>query len=135
MPDVKPTNPKDAIGCDKVPLGLVPATAVAHQAMAHLDGALKYGAHNWRSAGVRASIYIDACKRHLDAWYNGEESADSGVHHLAHAAACLNIILDAQECGKLNDDRPTPAPVAGLHSRLNTSVKTMRAKAATLPLL
>lgn len=130
--ETKPTNPKDAIGCDKIPLGLVPATAIAHQAMAHLDGALKYGAHNWRTAGVRASIYIDACKRHLDAWANGEETAkDSGVHHLGHAAACLNIILDAMECGKLVDDRPTPAPVAELHSRLNSHVKAMRAKAAS----
>lgn len=103
----KQTNPKDALGSKRLPLDLVPMTAVAHQALAHLEGACKYGKWNWRIAGVRASIYVGAALRHIERWNNGEDfDADSGVHNLGHAMACLAILLDAREVGKLNDDRP-----------------------------
>lgn len=102
----KPTNPKDAIGCDKLPLHLWPTTATAMGCLGLLEGALKYGRNNFRESGVRTSIYIDACKRHLDAYMEGEDHApDSGTPHLANALACLAIIVDAQAAGKLNDDR------------------------------
>jgi hypothetical protein len=53
------------------------------------------------------------------AWFNGEECAqDSGVHHLAHAMACLAILLDAKTCGKLNDDRPPPVDMQALYDTL-----------------
>lgn len=105
--DTKDTNPKDGIGATKLPLSLVPPVAMAHAALAHLDGACKYGKWNWRIAGVRASIYIDAALRHITAYNEGEEvAADSKVHHLGHAIACLNILLDAASVGKLIDDRP-----------------------------
>lgn len=104
--DLKPTNPKDAFGGDKLPLHLWPTTASAMGSIALLEGACKYGRSNWREAGVRASIYVDACKRHLDAWFEGEDAApDSGVPHLANALACLAILVDAQAAGKLTDDR------------------------------
>jgi hypothetical protein len=103
---MKPTNPKDAIGASKLPLHLWPTTATAMGCIAMAEGALKYGRSNWRDAGIRASIYVDACKRHLDAWFEGETVApDSGVPHLANALACLAIIVDAQAAGKLVDDR------------------------------
>jgi hypothetical protein len=79
---------------------------MAHEACALLDGDLKYGFRNWRRKNVRARIYIDAALRHLQAWAEGEEIAeDSGVHHLGHARACLGVLLDAQACGALCDDR------------------------------
>jgi hypothetical protein len=109
----KQMNPKDRVGTTKVPLSLVPSTALTVQVLAHADGALKYGAWNWRYAGVRASIYSDAAVRHIFAWLHGEEvDPDSGVHHLSHAIACLNILVDAQAVGKLVDDRP-PLHAAG----------------------
>lgn len=102
----KYTNPKDAIGASKLPLHLWPTTATAMGCIGLLEGALKYGRSNWRESGVRASIYVDACKRHLDAWFEGEECApDSGSPHLANALACLAIIVDARAAGKLLDDR------------------------------
>jgi len=102
----KPTNPKDAIGTNKLPLHLWPTTATALGCVAFAEGMLKYGRTNWREAGVRASIYVDAAKRHLDAWFEGEEVApDSGVPHLANALACIAIIVDAKAAGKLHDDR------------------------------
>lgn len=106
MTQQKDTNPKDALAGDKVPLDLVPMTAIALGALAHLDGATKYGRWNWRISGVRASIYLGALRRHIAAWENGEENASDGVPHLGHALACLNILVDAQAVGKLTDDRP-----------------------------
>ena len=104
--DLTPTNPKDAIGSDKLPLHLWPTTATAVGCLGLLDGALKYGRSNWRHAGVRASIYYDACRRHLDAWFEGEDlDPDSGLPHMAHALACLAIVVDAEAAGKFTDDR------------------------------
>jgi hypothetical protein len=121
--DVDRTNPKDLLGVRKVSLGKVPPVAVAHCAMALMDGAAKYGAYNWREKAVRASIYIDACERHLLAWADGEELAqDSRVHHLGHAMACLAILLDAQATGNLVDDRPVGGAFARVIAELNSQI-------------
>jgi hypothetical protein len=102
----KLTNPKDRIGAGKLPLHLWPETASALGALALCDGMLKYGRTNWRVAGVRASIYVDAARRHLGFWFEGENNdPDSGLPHLAHALACIAILVDAEAAGHLNDDR------------------------------
>lgn len=113
------TNPKDLLGIKKVRLSLVPPSSTIYQATAMENGAEKYGPYNWRKKKVIASIYVDACKRHLDSWLDGEEFADdSKVHHLAHALGCLGIIVDAKETGNLIDDRPTPGAASQLIERL-----------------
>lgn len=124
----KPTNPKNPISSNKVPMHLWPATATAYGSMGLLDGMLKYGYANYRVAGVRASIYIAALKRHIDQWYDaGEECAsDSGVEHLGHALACLAIIIDAKEQGVLVDDRPPRSAFNRLCERLGTTVAELR---------
>lgn len=123
----KPSNPKDMIGTDKVPMSLVPASAIAYQALGHLEGNLKYGLANWREAGVRTSIYIDALQRHTAKFVNGEwEDPETRVPHLASMGACINIIIDAYESGKLIDDRPKSAPVAETIERLAANVKHLR---------
>lgn len=126
-PSTKPSNPKDIIGTDKVPLSLVPGSAIAYQSLGHLEGMLKYGHSNWREAGVRTSIYIDALLRHTLKFVNGEW-ADPKTHvpHLGSMGACINIIIDAYECGKLVDDRPKSAPVAETIDRLSAVVKHLR---------
>jgi hypothetical protein len=121
-------NPKDLMGAKKVPLGQVPPVAIAHESCAFLDGALKYGFRNWRGKKVSALIYIDAVRRHLSAWEEGEEIApDSGVHHLGHARACLGILLDAQETGNLIDDR-VPGAYGKVAERLKAWVTKRIAK-------
>lgn len=111
MNDTKPSNPKDAIGSKKLMMHLVPSTMNVYAAMAFTEGALKYGKYNWRVAGVRASIYLDALARHIAKWTNGEEcDPDTGVPHLANALACLAIIVDAKVSGMLTDDRPPAQP-------------------------
>lgn len=102
----KATNPKDAVGSSKMPLHLWPTTATTYGCLGLLEGMLKYGRSNWREAGVRYTIYHDAVLRHLQAAFEGEwVDPDSGLPHLSHALACLGILVDAYEAGKLTDDR------------------------------
>lgn len=105
-------NPKDAVGQKKAPLHLIPVAALAAEAGAFRDGVRKYGAANWRITGVQASVYIAAALRHISLWYDGGEdvASDSKVKHLGHARACLGIVLDAEACGTLTDDRPPAVP-------------------------
>jgi hypothetical protein len=122
----KPTNPKDQIAVTKLPLHLVPSTLEIFAALAFAEGAAKYGAYNWRVAGVRASVYKSALDRHLKKWWNGEwADRKTGVPHLASAIACLAIILDAGVCGTLTDDRPPAAPVSDLIDGLEADVRRL----------
>jgi hypothetical protein len=76
--------------------------------VAMLEGALKYGRHNYREVGVSASVYYDAVvARHLNAWFEGEDiDEESGLSHITKAAAGLIVLRDAQIRGKMIDDRP-----------------------------
>lgn len=104
-------NPKDIIGSTKPPLSSLPCGPLFEHGAVHLLGALKYGRHNWRKIGVRASIYYDAAMRHLTAWWEGESvDKESGISHLMHVCACLYIVRDAEMHGMLRDDRPPPTP-------------------------
>lgn len=101
-------NPKTAIGRSKPSIHAVPPVAILECGRAMSDGSTKYGLMNWRKTRVPASIYYDAASRHMMAWMDGEERAkDSGVHHLAHAMACMAILLDAHHTKTLDDDRPS----------------------------
>ncbi len=112
------SNPKDLIGITKIRLDLIPPASKIYQALAMEDGAVKYGPYNWREKKVSASIYYAALNRHMDAWFDGEENAqDSKKPHLAHAIACIGIIIDALETGNLIDDRPLPGAAAKLIER------------------
>ena len=119
-------NPKDQIGSDKLPLHLWPMTATATGCVALLNGALKYGRANWRASPVRASIYVDACQRHLAAWFEGEESDEEGVPHMSSALACLAILADARAAGSLHDDRQFPGGYRALADELTPLVKSLR---------
>ncbi len=104
---MKNLDPKASIGITKAPMHLLPRVAKIAQAMAHKDGADKYGAYNWREGEVCVSTYLSAIERHLDAYVDGEDIAsDSGLNHLAHIMASCAIVLDAASLGKLVDDRP-----------------------------
>lgn len=109
------TNPKDLIGIKKPRLSLVSPAGILYEALAMANGADKYGPYNWRDKKVQVMIYLEACMRHLLAYQDGEEvAADSKVPHLAHAKACLGIIIDALETGNLIDNRPKPGAMAAL---------------------
>lgn len=101
------TNPKDSIGDKKAAMHLLSPIAEAHWMVGQYAGMLKYGAWNWRAAGVRSSVYISAARRHLMAYLSGEEyDPVDGSHHLGNVMACAAILLEASAIGKLVDDRP-----------------------------
>ena len=104
-------NPKDLIGLTKPSLAAVPMRSVYEMGKAMQDGERKYGRFNWRENDVNSDIYIDAALRHINSWQDGEDiAADSRHHHLAHAMACMAIIIDAQLGENLIDSRSTIAP-------------------------
>lgn len=125
--DQKASNPKDAVGSSKLPLDLVPSTLTFYAAASFAEGASKYGAYNWRVAGARASIYKAALERHLSKWWNGEDvDPVTKIPHLASVIACAGIILDAEACGKLNDDRPPRVSMTEVIQRLEEAVAHVR---------
>ena len=108
-------DPKGAAGNKKAPMTLLPPHALEQTSWVHKLGAEKYGPYNWRVTGVCASTYVSAIMRHLNAWRDGEDlGPESGRSHIAHIAASCNILLDAEHCGTLQDDRNKKpvAPVA-----------------------
>lgn len=116
------TNPKTRIGLTKPSTAAIPPSAIVHLGLAMSNGVVKYGKFNWREHAVTMSVYTDAIDRHLMALKDGEDVAsDSGVHHLGHVMACCAIMLDALECGTLNDDRGIPGKASELIQRLTES--------------
>lgn len=100
------SNPKDAVGRTKPPLGLFPVSAILQGAMALFAGKTKYGRSNWRATPVHASVYFEAGLRHFYKWWEGEEfDPEDGTPHLGNVLACVAIIIDARVCGTLVDDR------------------------------
>src|SRR5690349_9531472 len=107
----KDTNPKDAVGTGKVPFSTIPTEVLAELGLVMLEGARKYGRHNYRAAGVRASVYVDAAMRHIVRFWEGEDiDPDSGMPHLIHVMACMSVLRDSQVYGNWTDDRPPKLP-------------------------
>lgn len=105
----KPSNPKDIVGVRKVPLSTLSAPVIAEAGLGMLEGAVKYGRHNYRVVGVRASVYYDATMRHLMSWWEGEDydpDSDANLSHISKAITSLIVLRDAMIHGKLEDDRP-----------------------------
>jgi hypothetical protein len=108
---LKDTNPKDAVGVKKAPVSTVSGAVIAELGVAMLEGARKYGRHNYRVSGVRASVYRDATWRHLTKWWEGEDiDPDSGLNHITKAIASLTVLRDAMIFDNWVDDRPPPVP-------------------------
>lgn len=108
---VKASNPKDSIGVKKVSIMKLPLQVVMEVSLAMLEGSCKYGAHNYRKAGVRTTVYIDAAVgRHLIPFVEGQDiDPASGIHHVTKAIAGLMVLRDAMLNDKCYDDRPIKA--------------------------
>jgi hypothetical protein len=117
--NTKPSNPKDAVGIKKAPMSTVPAPVLAEVSVAMLEGALKYGRHNYRAVGVRASVYYDAVMRHMLSFWEGEDiDPDSGLSHVTKAITSLVVLRDSMIRGNWVDDRP-PAVKDGWLAEIN----------------
>lgn len=89
----------------KIPLQLLPTTALEEVAEVLDFGANKYGPHNWK-AGMSWSRLIGACLRHIFRWMRGEKAdPETGRHPLAHACCCLLFLIDYALRGVGTDDR------------------------------
>lgn len=103
----KPSNPKDSVGVRKVPFSVIPSEVVGELGLALFEGARKYGRHNYRSIGVRGSVYYDATLRHLTDWWEGVDiDPDSGLSHITKAIASLVVLRDSMVRENWEDDRP-----------------------------
>ncbi len=100
------TNPKDALAHGKAAVETVPMSAVLYAAMQLHNGGGKYGLHNYRATGVRASVYYAGLLRHLFDWFNGNELDEDGIPNIAGMCSNLFILADAYAHGYLIDDRP-----------------------------
>jgi len=90
----------------KTPLELVHPDFVTAVARVAGYGAAKYGRWNWLKGKALSRDYA-AALRHLMAWASGEDlDRESGLPHLAHAAACIMIVYVTQIRGVGTDDRP-----------------------------
>ncbi len=119
------SNPKDLVGAKKAPMDLVPAAGAIMSAPAHQNGSDKYGPFNWRQNPVQLMTYLAAIRRHMDAFVDGQDLAeDTGIHHLSHMLAGMNIIADALALGNLIDNRPPKGPAADMLRAQDKSAKT-----------
>lgn len=122
--ETKPSNPKDIIGIRKVALSAIPFRVLWRVGLAMMEGALKYGRHNYRAVGVRASVYFDATIRHLGGWWEGQDiDRDSDLNHIDKAIASLIVLRDSMLQGNWEDDRPP---------RAETDFAELNARAAAL---
>lgn len=128
--ETKPTNPKDSFGSSKAGISRVPASVLSEVGLAMDEGGAKYRGYNYRAAGVRASIYVDAVWRHLfqQFWDLGEDTdKDSGLSHVTKAIASLVVLRDSMIRGNWVDDRP-PKQSAEIMDELNAKKKLLLEK-------
>lgn len=121
----KDTNPKDAVGTHKWRQFMaVPRQALWEVGVGMLEGALKYGRHNYRNTGVRASVYCDAALGHIDQFIEGEDTdPDSGLSHVTKAITSLIVLRDAMLNEHWVDDRPPKIKdLQGIRERLQKLV-------------
>lgn len=89
---------------------LLPRLALVPVVKVLMYGAKKYEPYNW-AKGLSYSETCDSLLRHVNDWRGGETNdAESGCHHLAHAACnilfLLHFELNPDRYGNL-DDRQT----------------------------
>lgn len=129
-PPFKENNPKDGLGSAKASLSFCSMPVLLAMAVGMAEGGYKYGAHNYRVAGPRASVYTDGAIRHISDFTEGVDiDAESGVelHHIIKAMCSLHVIADAIIQGTWVDDRPPPSPPGWL-AKLNAMMVQLQAK-------
>lgn len=68
-------------------------------------GANKYGDRNWEK-GMNWGRAYAALRRHMNAWWSGEDNdPETGMPHTWHAACCIAFLVSFQARGVGKDDR------------------------------
>jgi hypothetical protein len=74
---------------------LIPVFSNQELAKVLTFGAEKYGTENWRKVDNAEDRYLSAAMRHIEAYRMCKiTDQESGLHHLAHANACLSFITE-----------------------------------------
>jgi len=120
----KDTNPKDAVGIKKWrQFSCIPLTVLAEIGVALVEGARKYGRHNYRVAGVRSSVYVDASIGHIMQYWEGEDiDPDSNLSHITKAIASLIVLRDSMIQENIVDDRPPKGNLNAVRDNLQSIV-------------
>lgn len=89
----------------KPDLTLLPKIFLDQTAQAFMYGEKKYGRHNYKK-GMAWHRPAAAALRHITAWVDNENiDSESGLLHLAHASACLAMLMFYIENNKGTDTR------------------------------
>ncbi len=127
----KDSNPKDAVGGTKARwMSYIPLRVLYGVGLAMYEGCRKYGRHNYRIAGIRASVYADAAAGHIQDWMEGQDiDPDSGLSHIDKAIASLFVLRDGMLGGNWTDDRPPSiANIDAFKTDLNAKWQAITAK-------
>lgn len=118
------SNMKPQAG-NKSRMSLLPFRALEAVASAFHHGAIKYEPWNWME-GHDPTRYADALLRHVHAFADPtlpDYDEESGLHHLAHAGACVLILLTYLHVGwqqpKNAKETDVPKPVLPKIPRLH----------------
>lgn len=91
----------------KLRMDLIPTTPERMIAEVLTHGAKKYGDRNWEK-GMNYSRFYAAARRHLNAWWDGEDNdPEDGLSHIAHAATNMLFLMEFTAKGTGKDDRPS----------------------------
>lgn len=92
---------------DKARYDLIPPEVEEAIAKVLSFGAAKYGSRNWE-LGMRWGRPYAALRRHMAAWWSGEDTdPETGMSHLWHAACCIAFLTAFEARGVGTDDRPS----------------------------
>lgn len=121
------TNPKELAAVKKPRFySGTPANVTREVGVGLLEGAMKYGRHNFRDTEVKASFYIDATIGHiLDYWEGEDIDPESNLHHITKAISSLYVLRDAQMRDMCEDDRPPISNVQEDKERLQLIVDAL----------
>ncbi len=107
---------------------LLPWDAIHEVVRVLTKGAEKYDDRNWEQ-GITYGRVFRAGIQHATDWWQGEDlnSADWGLHHLAHSACCILMLLAYELRGMRDwDDRPK-GPVRIPKERLSEMARELKA--------
>ena len=91
---------------DKLPMELIPPSAMKALASVLQYGAQKYSARNWEK-GAEFSVPYASLLRHLTAWWEGENNdLESGLPHTYHILMNAAMLVEYEEKFEKLDDRP-----------------------------
>lgn len=106
MSDIKIDGGGERKNTGKLPMELIPSSALIGLAEVLQEGAKKYAPRNWER-GMKWSICYACILRHLLKWFMGEDKdPETGLSHLKHVLCNVAFLLEYETTFPDGDDRP-----------------------------